>query len=92
MYSFTSHFFKRYKERFPEFPMTDDLKQYISNFCETQEPFSIIDNKKRQSDYFTFILYNKVLITIICDGTSKEIKTCIKEKYRRKKFYENRYS
>ena len=92
MYSFTSHFFERYNERFPEYPMTDTLKDYVEMFCNTQKPFSIIDNKKRKSDYFTFILYGETLITIICDGDSNEIKTCIRETHKRKHFYENRFS
>lgn len=92
MYKFINHFFTRYKERFEEFPMTDDLRNFILNFCNETKPFSIVDNKHRKSDYFTFVLHDDELITIICDGKSKEIKTCIREAHKREKFYENRYS
>lgn len=83
-YSFSKYFLDIFEQRIG-FTLTDDDKAYILGVCYQCTPHKKIDNKGRNSEYFTFRL-NDTLITIVCDGESHKIITCIKETHNRKEF------
>ena len=85
-YSFTSYFIKVFSERIG-FNLSDDDKAYILAICNSRTPHKKIDNKGRNSEYFTFRM-NNVLITIVCDGDTHKIITCVQETHHRKEFEE----
>lgn len=63
----------------------EDNAAYIKSVCENTEPYRKIDNKGRHSEYFTFRLAD-LLITVVCDGTSKKIITAVIETHKRPQF------
>lgn len=65
--------------------LDNDGKTYIKNVCESSEPHTKIDNKGRNSEYFTFFFKEK-LITVVCDANTKCIITGIIETHDRPQF------
>lgn len=72
--------------------LTNDVKLFILEKCNTIKPYRIIDNKGRDTEYFTFIMEGK-LVTLVCDAITKRILTCVIETHKKEKFkkiiYEN---
>lgn len=87
-YIFTGYFYKVFEERIG-YKLTDDLKAEIRANIASSTPHKKIDNKGRFSEYFTFLLCDK-LITIVCDGLSHKIITCIIETHHPIEYYKNR--
>lgn len=83
-YSFSKYFLDIFEQRIG-FRLSQDDKAYIMMVCTNTKPHKKIDNKGRNSEYFTFRLKD-ILITIVCDGNSHKIITCIKETHKRKEF------
>lgn len=83
-YSFSKYFLDIFEQRIG-FKLSDDDKAYILMICKNIKPHKKIDNKGRNSEYFTFRLKD-TLITIVCDGNTHKIITCIKETHLRKEY------
>ena len=83
-YEFTNYFYKVFRERVG-IKLNSEIKMYILDTCNTYRPHRKIDNKGRDSEYFTMRINNK-LITIVCDGTTHKIITCVVETHHRKEF------
>lgn len=83
-YSFTSYFYKVFKER-TGFDLTEDDRAYILAACSTGEKHKKIDDKGRHSEYITMRLRDE-LVTIVCDADTNKIITIIKETHHRKAF------
>lgn len=62
-----------------------DGEAYIKSICESTKPHTKIDNKGRNSEYFTF-LFQDVLITVVCDANTKYIITGVIETHNRPQF------
>ena len=65
-YSFTNYFYKVFYERVG-IELDDDTRAYILSVCQNSKPHRKIDNKGRNSEYFTMRV-NDQLITVVCDG------------------------
>lgn len=85
---------KRYRfiKSFPEnllkntgIHLDDDGEAYIKSICESTKPHTKIDNKGRNSEYFTFLFLDK-LITVVCDANTKYIITAVIETHDRPQF------
>lgn len=83
-YKFTKYFLNIVEERIGFKPDEDDLA-FILSVCNSCEPHKKIDDKGRASEYFTMRLKD-VLITVVCDGNTHKIITCVKETHHRKEF------
>lgn len=83
-YSFTKVFKERFEERLNE-AFTEDNQAYILAQISLGTPHRKIDNKGRYSEYFTFII-NEKLVTIVCDQISHKIITLILELHERKQY------
>lgn len=84
MYSFVKSFEDNFTKN-TGLTLSGDDFAYIKSICENTEPYRKIDNKGRDSEYFTFLL-NKVLITVVCDAKSKKILTAVIETHNRPHF------
>ena len=87
-YTFTGYFHKVFADRVG-IELTDDLKAEIRANIATLKPHKKIDDKGRASEYFTFLLCDK-LLTIVCDGFTHKIITCIIETHHPLEYY-NKY-
>lgn len=83
-YSFTSYFFKVFKER-AGFDLSEDDKAFILAACSSGERHTKIDDKGRHSEYITLRLHNK-LLTVVCDADTAKIITVVPETHHRKAF------
>lgn len=83
-YSFTNYFYKVFYKRVG-IELDDDTRAYILSVCHNSEPHRKIDNKGRNSEYFTMRV-NDQLITVVCDGNTHKIITCVIETHHRKEF------
>lgn len=84
MYIMTSYFKSVFTER-TGLKLTEDNIAYIKSVCDNTEPYHIIDNKGRDTNYFTFRLEEK-LITLVCDAKTKKIITVVLETHNRPQF------
>lgn len=84
MYSFIKSFPRNFKKNIGIEPSSDDLA-YIKSVCEGTEPYRKVDNKGRNSEYFTFLL-NDTLVTVVCDACTKRILTAVIEVHNRPQF------
>lgn len=64
---------------------TTDIAAYIKSVCENTEPYRIIDNRGRNSEYFTFRLEGQ-LVTLVCDSINKKILTCVIETHKKPQY------
>lgn len=87
-YFFTSYFHKVFEERIGE-ELTSDLKAEIRANIAAMTPHKKIDNKGRPSEYFTFLICGKP-VTLVCDGLTHKIITCVIETHHPIEFY-NKY-
>lgn len=83
-YMFTKYFFSVFTER-TGLPLDEDTQAQILANCNSTEPYKKIDDKGRNSHYFTMNIHDK-LITVVCDGQTHKIITCIIETHHRKEF------
>lgn len=83
-YRFTKYFFKVFAERVG-CSLDEDAQAYILSVCNTVEPHKKVDDKGRFSEYFTMRVNDK-LITVVCDGYSHKIITCVIETHHRKSY------
>lgn len=84
MYTFTKSFGANLQKN-TNLKFNEDNAAYIKLVCNTTEPYRKIDEKGRNSEYFTFLLED-ILITVVCDGHSKKIITAIIETHKRPQF------
>lgn len=83
-YEFAKIFF----DRFPKhtgIAINEDVLAEIKASMSMTEPYRKIDNKGRDSEYFTFRLCG-VLVTIVCDAENHKILTGIIETHERPQF------
>ena len=83
-YQFTPSFLKRFPEH-TGISITEDILAEIKASMSTMIPYRKIDNKGRDSEYFTFCLQG-VLVTIVCDAITHKILTGIIETHNRPQF------
>lgn len=83
-YKFTKYFFKVFNERVGQ-PLDEDSQAYILSVCANTEPHKKVDDKGRFSEYFTMRVCEK-LLTVVCDGFSHRIITCVIETHHRKSY------
>lgn len=85
-YTFTNYFNKVFQER-TGLELNEDRQALILMACQNYKPHRKIDNKGRNSEYFT-IRIDERLVTIVCDSVTHKIITCIIETHNRKEFSE----
>lgn len=83
-YQFTKSFFIKFPEH-TGIDLTEDTMAEIKAILENTEPYRKIDNKGRDSEYFTFRIQNK-LVTVVCDARSHKVLTGIIETHNRPQF------
>lgn len=83
-YTFTRYFLDIFKERTGCEPNEDNLAEVLS-VCNNTNPHQKIDNRGRNSAYFTFSLQGN-LITVVCDPETRKVITCIQETHNRRRF------
>jgi hypothetical protein len=83
-YQFTKIFLKKFPEH-TGIEITEDVLAEIKASINATEPHRKIDNKGRDTEYFTFRLQG-VLVTIVCDTNTHKILTGIIETHNRAKF------
>jgi hypothetical protein len=77
---------KYFKNIFPErigIELTEDVIAEILAKCNTIKPHRKIDNKNRNSEYFTFYIKDKY-VTIVADSKTKKLITVVLEIRHRK--------
>ncbi len=83
-YQFTQTFLKRFPEN-TGISLDDDILMEIKASIATMNPYRKIDNKGRDSEYFTFSICG-ILVTIVCSADTHKILTGIIETHDRPQF------
>lgn len=83
-YQFTKSFLNRFPEHTGITLDTDTLAE-IKAVLDVTTPYRKIDNKGRDSEYFTFRIQG-VLVTIVCDARTHKVLTGIIETHNRPQF------
>ena len=87
-YQFTQTFLKKFPEH-TGIEVTEDVLAEIKASLSMTTPHRKIDNKGRDSEYFTFCLQG-VLVTIVCDAETHKVLTGVIETHNRAKFRKKR--
>ena len=83
-YSFTKSFYARFPEH-TGIELTEDSLAEIKAILENTKPYRKIDNKGRDSEYFTFRIQG-VLVTVVCDARSHKVLTGVLETHNRPQY------
>lgn len=84
-FKFTNYFRQVFEERVG-LQLDEDLSSIVLANLQTVVPHKKIDNKGRNSEYYTFVVEEK-LITCVVDGNTHKVITCVLEDHHPLEFY-----